>query len=315
MNNLFQKAVRTQKAARIFIRGTSGSGKTYSSLLLAKALADGKPIAVIDTEKNSSTLYTDDKSLDVDFDVIDYNKLYQDHNPSHYIELIDMAEKNGYKVLIIDSLSHAWIGKGGILEINEQIAQAKYHGNSFAAWVKTTPEYYNPLINKIILGNDIHIIATGRTKTEYEVTKDDQGKTKITKFGTKTQQREGLDYEFDIVLDLQHGTEGIASPDKDRTRVIHKDGERISVDMGKRLFEFYQGAKKIKLATFKIVQPAIVKTESLSDLVAIYNQNTHLHENESFKKAMGKKKEELSKVTEKTMICSDIPYRKNPEKK
>lgn len=230
--NKFTKATRQQKKLRLFLRGASGSGKTYSALLLAQGVSNGGKIALIDTEKLSSTHYSDL----VDFDVIDFNSVYSSHKPKHYIELIDEAESAGYDVLIIDSFSHAWIGHGGIIDINEFLAKTRYNGNTFRAWSETTPNYYNPLVEKVILQNNMHIIATGRVKTEYEVGKDDSGKVEIKKLGSKTMQREGLEYEFDTILDLAHGEEGLARPDKDRTRVFPHEGEIINEDTGKRFY-------------------------------------------------------------------------------
>ncbi len=84
----------------------------------------------------------------------------------------------------------------------------------------------------------MHIIATGRVKTEYEVSKNEEGKAEVEKFGTKTNQREGVEYEFDTVLELQHGTEGIAVPDKDRTRIITPRGEKVTVETGQKFIEY-----------------------------------------------------------------------------
>lgn len=240
--NPFQKASREKKLLRLFLRGVSGSGKTYSALLLAKGLAgkDGK-IAVIDTEKGSSTHYT---NL-CDFDVVDYNAIYDNHKPQNYIDLIDQAQSSGYKVLIIDSLTHAWTGYGGILNINEWLSETKYHNNSFRAWGETTPKYYNPLIAKIILENNMHIIATGRVKSDYAMETSDNGKVMPKKIGLKTEFREGLEYEFDTVLDLQAGQEGLARPEKDRTGVIEQMGEIISDKTVKKFLDYLNGSNKI----------------------------------------------------------------------
>jgi hypothetical protein len=232
-NNPFHKATRQQKKLRMFLRGPAGSGKTYSALVLAKQL--GKKIALIDTEKSSSTHYTDIAK----FDMVDFLELYENHRYDHYLDLISQAEQRGYDVLIIDSLSHAWIGKMGILELNDVIADRDFKGNTFRAWNKTNSNAYVPLVDKLIINNNIHIIATGRTKTEYEIQQNDSGKiTGVRRVGTKTQQREGLEYEFDTILDLQHGKDGFAYPEKDRTRVFPKEGSVIDDKIAKAYVEY-----------------------------------------------------------------------------
>lgn len=229
-DSLFQKATRKDKKLRMFLRGPSGSGKTYSALILAKAL--GKKIALVDTEKLSSTHYTHI----VDYDIFDWDAHYENHRYDHYIEVIDNAQESGYDVLILDSLSHAWIGKMGMLELNDVVADRDFKGNTFRAWNKTNAEAYVPLIDKVIKGNDMHIIATGRTKTEYEV--DESNGFKVKKVGTKTQQRDGLEYEFDTILDLQHDRGGFAYPDKDRTQVFPREGSVIDGKIAKKYVEY-----------------------------------------------------------------------------
>ena len=220
--NLFKKATRANKKLRIALTGPSGSGKTYSALLLATGLSD--KVALVDTESNSSTHYTDL----FNYDYIDYNEHFESHIYRNYLDMIDMAEKNGYEVLVIDSFSHAWTGHKGILELNEAYANKEFRGNTWAAWSKTNVTAYYPLINKLLVESKMHIICTMRSKTEHAMDKDGAGKTVIRKIGTKTQQRDDVIYEFDTVLGLQHGEEGLVFPEKDRTRVVLSEG--LTVD-------------------------------------------------------------------------------------
>lgn len=105
--SLFNRAERKKAFLKIAITGVSGSGKTYSALQLAQGL--GGKIAMIDTENGSGELYS---SL-CDYDVAPMSAPF---SPEKYIEYIHEAEQAGYSVLIIDSLSHAWAGEGGLLE-------------------------------------------------------------------------------------------------------------------------------------------------------------------------------------------------------
>jgi len=185
----FRKAVKSQAKARIGIIGPSGCGKTYTALLLAKEL--GNRIAVIDTEHGSASKYADE----FDFDVLELTKFH----PQLYIDGIKAAAQAGYDVLIIDSLSHAWAGTEGALELADKNA-AKYGGNRFAAWRDVTP-LHNKLI-EAMLSYPGHLIATLRSKMEYIQTVDDKGKTVIKKVGMQPIQRDGMEYEFDIVADM-----------------------------------------------------------------------------------------------------------------
>lgn len=215
---MFKKAERKQAKLRLALAGPSGSGKTYSALLLAMGL--GGRIAVIDTEHGSASLYADI----ADFDVLE---LHAPYAPERYVDAITSAEQAGYDVLIIDSYSHEWTGSGGCLEANEQLAHQKFRGNTWAAWNETTPRH-RKLTDKI-LTSSLHIICTMRSKTE---TVQGEGK-KILKLGMKSEQRDGTDYEFTVVLDLTHdGHTAMAS--KDRTKLFDQP-ELVSIETGERL--------------------------------------------------------------------------------
>ena len=215
---MFKKAERKQAKLRLALAGPSGSGKTYSALLLAQGL--GGRIAVLDTEHGSASLYADL----VDFDAME---LHAPYSPERYIEVIAAAEQAGYETLVIDSYSHEWTGSGGCLEINESVAHQKFRGNTWAAWNETTPRH-RKLTDKI-LTSSMHIICTMRSKTE---TVQGEGK-KILKLGMKSEQRDGTDYEFTVVLDLTHDGHP-ATASKDRTKLFDQP-ELISADTGRRL--------------------------------------------------------------------------------
>lgn len=189
----FRAASRKQRKARIGLIGPSGSGKTYTALMLAKGLAgDGGRIAVIDTENNSAALYADE----FEFDVLNLDTF----SPEVYVQAIQAAEAAGYDVLIIDSLSHAWMGKEGALEQVDKAAR-RYQGNTYAAWRDVTP-MHNALVEAMVRCK-CHLIVTMRAKTEYFVEKDEKtGKSTPRKVGMAPIQRDGLEYEFDIVADM-----------------------------------------------------------------------------------------------------------------
>ena len=216
----FTKAKRTNAKLRLAITGTAGSGKTYDALLIAKGL-EGK-IAVIDTECGSASLY----SHLVDFDVCNLTPPF---DPRRYVQLIHEAENAGYSVIIIDSLSHEWNAEGGSLDIQGKIANAKYRGNTYAAWRDVTP-LHDALIHAII-ASPCHIIATMRSKTDYA---NDNGKP--LKVGLAPIQRESTDYEFTTVLDIAQNH--MATVSKDRTGLFPDTPFAITPMIGKRLLEW-----------------------------------------------------------------------------
>lgn len=187
---MFQKAVKHEAKLRLSLIGPAGSGKTYTALTLATHL--GGKIAVVDTEHESSTKYADDFAFEV-------CPLAAPYHPDRYLEAIRFAAANGYNVVILDSLTHAWSGSGGLLELVDDYAARKTKNNSFQAW----GAFGTPLQNKFIegmLATKVHIIATMRSKTEYVVEKDERtGKSSPRKVGTAPQQRDGFEYEFDVV--------------------------------------------------------------------------------------------------------------------
>lgn len=184
----FTKAVKRAAKLRMALSGPSGAGKTYTALMLARELAKGGSVAVIDTERGSASKYADL----FDFDVLELDSFA----PQKYIEAIRAAAAEGYAVVVIDSLSHAWNGTGGILEQVEQIGKRKYNGNSFKAWGDIKP-IENALI-EAITGTPLHILATMRSKTEYVVEQNERGKATPRKVGTAPIQRDGFEYEFDV---------------------------------------------------------------------------------------------------------------------
>lgn len=214
----FQKATRKKSRLRCLVGGVSGSGKTTASLLIAQGL--GGRTAVIDTERGSASLYSDL----MEFDALELTPPY---SPERYIEAIKAAEAAGYDVLIIDSLTHVWDGSGGCVEINEQVAQAKYRGNTWSAWSDTTPRYRSLL--DCILQSPMHIICTSRMKSETVQGED----KKVRKIGMKTELRQGTEYEFTLVFEIEH-EKHLALVTKNRTNlfpqpfiVTRKTGEEL----------------------------------------------------------------------------------------
>ncbi|EIB7844583.1 ATP-binding protein [Salmonella enterica] len=224
----FEKSMRKKAKLRLALTGPSGSGKTYSALLVAKGI--GGKIAFIDTEKGSASLYSDI----ADFDVLELDPPF---SPERFIEAIKSAEDAGYETLILDSITHEWGGVGGCLELVDTIAKAKYRGNSWSAWSEINPRHR--LFLDAILRSPMHIIATMRSKTETAQV-EENGRKKVAKLGMKSEQRDGVEYEFTTVLDIAHETHhAIAS--KDRTKLFsNSDPVILGEDTGKRLLDWLE---------------------------------------------------------------------------
>lgn len=196
-----RKATRQKAKIRLGLSAVSGGGKTYSALLIAFGICDdwGK-IALIDTENGSGDLYSH---------LGEYNilPLAAPFTPERYIEAIKDCEKAGMEVIIIDSITHEWDGKGGCLEIQESL------GGKYQDWAKVTPRH-RAFIDAI-LESHCHIITTVRRKQDYEMTKDGNGKMKVEKAGLKEVTREGFEYELtaNLEIDVRHN----ATASKDRT--------------------------------------------------------------------------------------------------
>jgi hypothetical protein len=198
-----RKATRKKAKIRLGLSAISGGGKTYSAILIAKGLCgDLSKVAIIDTENGSADLYAH---------LGDYNvlSLAPPFSPERYIEAIRSCEKEGMEVIIIDSISQEWDGKGGCLEIVESL------GGKYQDWAKVTPRHQAFL--ESILHSPSHIITTVRRKQDYEMIKDGN-KVKIEKAGLREITREGFEYELTINLemDIQHN----ASASKDRTNLF-----------------------------------------------------------------------------------------------
>ncbi len=213
----FQKATKRQSFLRLALVGPSGSGKTYTSLRVAHGL--GTKIALLDSERGSAAKYADDFAFDT--------LALDTFSPREYIEGIEAAVAGGYEVLIIDSLSHAWMGKGGILEMHDMATAQDRAGNSYTSWRFVTPEH-NKLVDAMLQA-PLHIIATMRSKTEYIQEKNDSGKTVIRKVGLQPVQRQDLDFEFDVVGDMDQTNTLVVTKTRCRAltqAILHEPGEQ-----------------------------------------------------------------------------------------
>jgi hypothetical protein len=226
-----RKATRQKAKIRLGLSAVSGGGKTYSALLIAYGLCgDWNKIAIIDTENNSADLYAH---------LGPYNvlPLSAPYPPEKYIEAVKACENSGIEVIIVDSITHEWDGKGGILEISSSMT-----GNSFTNWSKLTPRH-QAFIDSI-LQSSCHIITSVRRKQDYELSQNEKGKLEPVKVGLKEVTREGFEYELtvNLELDVKHN----ASASKDRTGLFSGKPSFVpSVDTGKLIKDWCESGAEV----------------------------------------------------------------------
>lgn len=226
----FEKATRSDIFAKVFLIAPSGGGKSYSALRMAKGMAErlkelnkeNVRIAYIGTEGSRDKYYANE----FDYDLL---QIRNDFAPERYIDAIDTAIEAGYQVVIIDSLTHEWMGKGGCLEIH-----GKMSGNSYTNWQKITPRH-DKFIDKI-LDSDLYIIGTIRGKDKY-VLEEENGKNVPKKVGLGYQQRDDIEYMATVSLTLEQSTNYFTSV-KDNTHLFEDRNGIISEKDGSAIIDW-----------------------------------------------------------------------------
>ena len=241
----FTKAERKRVKLKILLTGPSGGGKSFSALALAEGL--GGKVAVIDTENDSASLYSDKFNFDVQC-------IRPPFTTERYEAAIKEAIDAGYGVLVIDSITHAWKGEGGILDQKTKLDARG--GNSFTNWKTLTPKHERFI--SAILQSDIHIICTARSKQDYILEANDKGKQMPKKVGLASETREGTEYEFTTVFDI--AMDHNAQTSKDRTGLFGDNIFQINKDTGELLLNWINAGKTVEK------QPESKPVENLSAL-------------------------------------------------
>jgi uncharacterized protein YjhX (UPF0386 family) len=252
---MFKQATRQQSKLRMTIDGPAGSGKSYTALRFAHALAQGGRIAAIDTERGSLSKYVGEApdGIPWTFDVLNLEKF----SPEQYTEAIIAAGKSSFSVLVIDSLSHAWEGVGGALEIKD-----RQGGNQWTAWRNVTPIHMRMV--DAILQSPLHVITTMRSRMEYVQETDERGHVVIRKVGMAPIQRPGMEYEFDLVCDIDWSH--ILTVSKSRcSAVADMKSEKPGPSFMAPVIEWLQSGNSAK-PTEKVTSPAI----TVDDLIEMY---------------------------------------------
>lgn len=255
-------AKRLKLKARIGLTGATNCGKTYSALLIAGGLLqaegfvdekgnpDWSKVGFIDTERKRALFYAEN-GIFGNFKHIDFVPPY---HPRDYIEAVELLENAGVEVIIIDSLTHAWSGTGGILDIvNEKTANSKSKNTYTEGWGGKNggTAIQNEMVDRI-LSSKCHTIATFRQKMDYAMDRDENGKTVITKLGLKPIQKDDLEYEFDITLKFNN--DHTADIIKNTVQFIKSDGtlDKLTFDFGYQLGQYL--AQGVDIETIKQAQ-------------------------------------------------------------
>ena len=241
MSLSLRKAARSATKARVLLEGPAGSGKTTGALLMAGGLKDSLGLSgdviVIDTERGSSDAY--EERIPGGFQIVDLEAPY---TPERFVEALQVAEGASPSVIVIDSISHAWSGSGGCLELNDSLAKSKYRGNSWSAWSETKLRWRRML--ERIIASPAHVILTGRSKTETAQV-DEGGRKKVVRLGMKLESEDSLAYEMMLGLSIVH-EQHFATVTKDRTGLyVDRDPEIITAEFGERLGNWIKGSKAI----------------------------------------------------------------------
>jgi hypothetical protein len=222
---VFKKASRKRIKLKIAMTGGPGTGKTTSSNRLARGLVgpEGK-IALIDTENGSASLYSDR----FDFDVLEIAPPFEHQK---FVEAINAAVSGDYDAVIIDSASHFW---EGILEYKDKLDRRG--GNSFTNW-NTAGRHFKEIINAV-LQSPIHVICCLRSKVDYVIEQDGKGKATPKKVGLAPIMRDGVEFEFTTVFDIDMSHHAATS--KDRTGLFTDRIFQITEETGEQLARWLQ---------------------------------------------------------------------------
>lgn len=275
-----KKASRKQVKLRLNISAPSGAGKTYSALLMAKGLVgDWSKIAVIDTENESASLYS---NLG-EFNVINLTE----YTPEKYIQAINTCVAGGMEAIILDSTTHEW---ATLIEENELLAQSKFRGNTWSAWSQTTPRHDRFI--QAVLQCPAHVITCTRSKMET-IMGDDK---KVKKVGMKDVQREGWEYELTVSLNIDRDTH-MAIPSKDRTNLFEGKNPFIITEETGKLIADWCNSGESELQT-GINEMEIVA--DMEDLKKVWSKYKSLQTDKKFIAMKEKRKKEIELTTNNT---------------
>lgn len=275
------KGKRQKLKAVIGIAAASGAGKTLSAIFLAQGMMKQAypdatdeqiwdKIGVLDTEHKRSLYYAQTERLGLQIGEFWHVPVDAPYSVERYVEGIDRLKSAGCEIVIVDSASHAWNKEGGLLQVHDEITKASTSKNSYDAWRTVNP--IEAKLSDAFFDNDIHIIVTMRSKQEYSMDKDELGKTKITKLGSKPVQRDDMEYEFMTMfnMDQQH----MVTVSKDNTGLFDGKAFVITPAHGAILYDWLEIGIDVraeqKAAAKKAADERQVKISTIAEAEAKY---------------------------------------------
>ena len=254
----FARATKSSAKLRLALFGPSGAGKTYTALRLAKGI--GGRVALVDTERGSASKYADR----FEFDTLQL----EDRTLAGYVQAVHAAAE--YDVLIIDSLTHGW---RELLAEVDKLARAKYSGNTWSAWSEGTPKQMAFI--DALLQFPGHVIATMRSKTEWAIEKDEKsGRTKPVRIGLAPEEGKGIEYEFDLLLELSPDHIGTAIKDRSgkfQDVIVEKPGEEFGASLAAWLSDGAPPVPSKPAPVANVAPPTVSGTPTRADAVAATN--------------------------------------------
>lgn len=299
MGNGFKKAIRDDIFVKVCTIAPSGGGKSYSTLRVASGLAGAlskktgqeERIAYIGTEGSRDKYYANE----FDYDLL---QLKNDFSPEKYIDAIEDALDGGYKVIVIDSISHEWVGKNGCLEIHSKMA-----GNSYTNWNKVTPRH-NKLMD-LILDCEAHVIVTVRGKDKY-VMEEVNGKQVVTKLNLGYQQRDDIEYLFTLSLNIDKDSHLFTSL-KDNTHIFENRNEILTEKDGEKLLEWAtNGDIKSKRAEIEKAKEEAKAKIALNEEIEVKKILEEKEDKVKQQKELPKKQSLSELISQILEICKDL---------
>jgi hypothetical protein len=245
MSFQFRPAQRESVGLLIGLAGQSGSGKTFSAFRLASGIAGDKRFAVIDTESRRALHYADMFKFD-------YAELREPFNPEAYADAIQEADKAGYPVIVVDSMSHSWAGSGGVLDMQEAEFQrmGARENVKMASWIK--PKMAHKKMVARLLQVRAHLILCFRADPKVEMIKDANGKTQVVAKqslvgldGWLPICEKGLPFELTVSFLMMAAHPGVGLPIKlqEQHKPLFPTGKLIDEECGRRIAQWAAGGE------------------------------------------------------------------------
>lgn len=261
------KAKREQIKVPILLMGASGSGKTLGALLIAKGMIERMhpklgedkqwdKIGVIDTEHKRTNLYVDTEHDGIRIGEFPKVDLQAPFTSNRYLDAFQSLISYGCEVVIVDGISNAWSDEGGVLQQVDNYAGGT---GGMQGWKSVSGEQRSFL--HLLTNEDVHVIATARSKQGVEVTKDDNGKLHVEKIGLKIEQKDSLEYEFAIAFQIYENH--IAQATKDNSSIFNQPTE-LSRDVGNKIVDWAEKGIDVKAEENERVQKAV---KQINDMV------------------------------------------------